>query len=490
MTAKPVHVLLISDDRGLRDRVESRRPPRATVHSVGSRDVQAGDWRSADQIWVDLDSVPREAVPAEGCRVYFYSAEQLPGEGLPAGLFIRKPCSPMALEVLWARVESCVPPRTSSCTLPVWLLDFLDLDIKSLCRRLVTDLAPRLGYRDASLYLHDREHAVLSLAGTTHSRSIDLAVPIGANSEHLMASVADSGGMLQTDCVSDELVTRDLRRSGERPYPDEGCLVAPLESDGRLWGVLNFSGRAGTTSTEDGLPLEAVFLFLGRALHHARVHEQARLEARVDGLTGLYNQRWMTEALEREIRRAERFSSPLAVLMIDLDGLKAINDRQGHAAGDRVLRHVASQITRVLRQFDGAARVGGDEFVVMLPGTTLAGARGVARRVLRAIRKNTPQFRNAPLHVAASIGAAEWRPGWEVVELLDAADQAMYRSKQNGRGAGGPRNWRPSEGGASSWLGSQSSNTSRSLPTFVGETRQNSRRTPPATPPTDGRSKG
>jgi diguanylate cyclase (GGDEF)-like protein len=290
-----------------------------------------------------------------------------------------------------------------------------------------------LGYRDVSLYLYDAEHGLLTLAETTHTRPVDLAVRVAAADQHLMAAVTRSGQMLRTDHVSAELAARKIEPHRARPYPDEGCLVAPLICSAQLWGVLSFSGRAPTAHTEVGLPLDEIFAFVARSLAHARAFEQARLEARVDSLTGLYNQRWMMEVLEKEIRRAQRFGTPLSVLMLDLDGLKAVNDRAGHAAGDCLLRHVASRIGAVLRQFDGAARVGGDEFIVMLPSTNLKGAQQVARRLLQSIRDDVAYFADHPLPITASAGAAEWCAGRDAKQLIEMADQAMYTARGQGR---------------------------------------------------------
>jgi diguanylate cyclase (GGDEF)-like protein len=357
---------------------------------------------------------------------------------LPAGIYIRKPCAPPVFEVLWAAVESdgsepVRAPPAADGGLPTWVLGFQELNLKALCRKCVAELAPHLGYRDVSLYLHDRRRGLLTLAETTHSRAIDLAVPLTAADDHLMVAVSRHGRLLRTERVGEHLAAYGIAPHPDRQYPDETCLVAPLMHDDDLWGALNLSGRVPGGVADERPSLEEVFRFLGAALHHARAYDEVRTEARVDGLTGLYNQRWITETLEREIRRAQRFNMPLAALMIDLDGLKVVNDREGHAAGDCVLQHVASRISAVLRQFDGAARVGGDEFVVMLPATSLRGAQPVAHRLLQSIGQDPASYRDVPLRITASIGVAEWQPEWDARQLLEAADRAMYRAKQQGR---------------------------------------------------------
>ncbi len=431
-----VDVLLISDDRHLTELAGRRQPPGAVLRCASPQAVTKELLVSTAQLWIDIDANPVIAPDlVRGRPVYFYS--QLPAEhgSRPDGIPVRKPCSPSVMDVLWAGAvsEREMPRPDPAHPLPDWLLDFHELDLKRLCRRCVGELAARLGYRDASLYLFDSNRGLLTLAETTHRRSIDLTVPLRDGEGRLMVATALAGRLLHTEHAQQELRARGLPAHPERGYRDDKCLIAPLVSEGRLWGVLNFSGRIRTRVTELGLPLASVFAFLARSLHHACVYEQARTEARVDSLTGLYNQRWMQEALGKEIRRAQRFNSPLSVLMVDLDGLKAVNDRQGHAAGDCLLRHIAGRIGGVLRQFDGAARVGGDEFVIMLPGTTLIGARQVARRLLDSIRENTALYQDAPLPISASVGIAEWRPDWDARQLLEAADRAMYTAKCSGR---------------------------------------------------------
>jgi diguanylate cyclase (GGDEF)-like protein len=440
MPDKLPDVLLVTDDGHLREAVARHRRVGGRLQSVSPSELSAGETPRARQVWIDLDTGAPVPEAGSGRRVYFHSGQPPTVEKLPPGLFIRKPCQGAVLEVLWAGVDvksaatsARSEARPTGRYLPAWLLDFQELELKALCRKCVSSLGLRLGYKDVSLYLYDPDHGLLTLAETTHKRPIDLAVRCDTEEPSLMAAVARGGRMLHTDRVATELAARRIKPHYDRPYADDGCLVAPLASTGQLLGVLSFSRRFHSPQTEVGLPLDDIFAFLARALEHARAYERVRLEARVDSLTGLYNQRWMIEALEREIRRADRFGTPLAVLMLDLDGLKAVNDRVGHAAGDCLLRHVAARISAVLRQFDGAARVGGDEFVVTLPATNLPGAQQVGRRLLQSIREDVAYFADAPLPITASAGAAEWRQGWDAKQLLEAADRAMYAAKSKGR---------------------------------------------------------
>jgi diguanylate cyclase (GGDEF)-like protein len=341
------------------------------------------------------------------------------------------------LDVLWAGVDLVpaggVPAQAAALALPDWSLDFHVIDLKELCRKFVLELPRRLGFRDASLYLYDVRHGLLKLAETTLTRAIDLTVPVDATDRRLMAVVAREGKILRAPQAGLALAARGIAADAARGYVDDECLVAPLLSGGRLWGVLNVSGRVSDAGDEPRADPQTLFAFLGRALHHACIYEQARVEARVDGLTGLYNQRWMAEALGKEIRRAQRYGTSLSILMVDVDELKVVNDGIGHGAGDALLRHTASRISAILRRFDGAARVGGDEFVIMLPATDLKGAQQVGQRLIRGIHEDVAQYQSRPLPTTVSVGAAEWRPGWDTERLLKAADGALYRAKRHGR---------------------------------------------------------
>ncbi|HKS77786.1 MAG TPA: GGDEF domain-containing protein [Gaiellaceae bacterium] len=171
-------------------------------------------------------------------------------------------------------------------------------------------------------------------------------------------------------------------------------------------------------------------LLLARPLLRAfRWTEEQASEARVDSLTGLANRRALEEVLAAEISRAQRFAHQLAVVLLDLDRFKEINDSFGHAAGDVMLRAVSRLLIGLARQGDTVARWGGEEFVVVLPETDLAGAQRFAERLRRAIEAQSV----GDMQTSASCGVATMLPEDNVEELLRAADQALYRAKSNGR---------------------------------------------------------
>jgi len=171
-------------------------------------------------------------------------------------------------------------------------------------------------------------------------------------------------------------------------------------------------------------------LVLARPLLRAfRWTEEQASEARIDALTGLANRRAVEEILAAEISRAQRFAHQLAVVLLDLDRFKEINDSFGHAAGDVMLRAVSRLLTSLARQGDTVARWGGEEFVVVLPETDPQGAQRFAERLRRTIEAHSV----GEMQTTTSCGVASMVPEDTVEDLLGAADQALYRAKSNGR---------------------------------------------------------
>jgi diguanylate cyclase (GGDEF)-like protein len=156
-----------------------------------------------------------------------------------------------------------------------------------------------------------------------------------------------------------------------------------------------------------------------------------------DPLTGVFNRRHYDDVLDKEFRRAARDDQPIAVLMVDLDHFKKINDTHGHPMGDYCLKQAAETINNtVKRPPDIVARYGGEEFVVLLPNTPPTGAREVAQQILEALRAleiATHDGHRIPLTASIGIGACQAHPGQAAAELMLAADQALYRAKHGGR---------------------------------------------------------
>ena len=150
-----------------------------------------------------------------------------------------------------------------------------------------------------------------------------------------------------------------------------------------------------------------------------------------DSLTGLYNRGVIAEILSKETEAFKRSGVPMCILLVDVDHFKSINDTYGHSTGDMVLRTIARILSRNLRSGDSAGRWGGEEFLVILPGTTLDGGLNVAKRLLSEIRRETET--SIGITVTVSIGVACLEGGDDPEGLVDKADKALYEAKRRGR---------------------------------------------------------
>jgi diguanylate cyclase (GGDEF)-like protein len=171
---------------------------------------------------------------------------------------------------------------------------------------------------------------------------------------------------------------------------------------------------------------------IDRSLNQARSKTHLRQEANIDHLTGLGNLRRLREHLEVEQSRIGRYGSSMAVVMVDVDKLKEINDRHGHPAGSRILKAIAQTFQSEIRETDLAVRYGGDEFVILLPHATMVEGAGLAERLLSRIRELRPEGIDISVSLGVSVLESAGRTAAEAV--LAQADAAAYRAKHGGGG--------------------------------------------------------
>jgi diguanylate cyclase (GGDEF)-like protein len=214
----------------------------------------------------------------------------------------------------------------------------------------------------------------------------------------------------------------------------ESLLAVPLRARNQSLGALVLTGRRGSFTAAAGRVLELVCNQAAAALSTIHLLERTKDMAVRDGLTGLYNRREFDRLLRQAIKREDRQSGRFALLLLDLDHFKKLNDTYGHLAGDAALRHTADVLKRSLRGGDQAARYGGEEFVALLPGTAEAGALHLGERVRKAIEGEKLVVDDARIHLSASLGIAVWpEDGREPDGLLASADRALYAAKDAGR---------------------------------------------------------
>jgi diguanylate cyclase (GGDEF)-like protein len=244
--------------------------------------------------------------------------------------------------------------------------------------------------------------------------------------ESAVDATGAAGGVLRERGV-------EVARTGNVELGGEPMLLTLSDAAGETVELILYprAGGFGPDAREIGEWLAGQ---AGIALENARLHSIAAQQAVTDPLTQLANRRRFMEALTSELSRVERFGGPLSLVLADLDDFKRINDRFGHPAGDEVLRQTARVLTQSLREVDLPARIGGEEFAILLPETQLAGAERLAERLRGAVAAlRVGASRGEPVEVTASFGVAAHREGWTDADLLRAADAALYRAKLAGK---------------------------------------------------------
>jgi diguanylate cyclase (GGDEF)-like protein len=273
--------------------------------------------------------------------------------------------------------------------------------------------------------------SLVTIAGAGDEKPIVATVGLSSEEADMAVSAPVDGRTARAVTVAyeypDEAETNgnDLIRHG---------VAVPIPGDAGAVGYLVvFSRASGHAFAEpEKSSLEDLAARAGPAIENALRFREARQLADLDALTGLHNRRYFHETLAREVARAQRYDRRLALVVFDLDGFKAINDHIGHLAGDGVLAEVAERVRSVVRSADVACRVGGDEFGVILPESTLADAELLSQRMQAVVAAN-PIGDAGTLQLSA--GAAELVPEDDATRFFERADRALYQAKQ-ARGVG------------------------------------------------------
>lgn len=351
------------------------------------------------------------------------------------------------------------------------------------------------GYVGALRAGRDQLRRNLDLLGDTLSSTLDLGRILTVVLDTAMAATGarsgavflSQGGGMRCEAssgfspeVTQQLRSADARsgagvvatvaRSGE---PMRGCngpeatsalgnlpdgtvwLAVPLISSGRVVGVMCLCDRLGGDEFDDSdtSSMRGFANHAAVAIDNVLLHQETQQLAVVDPLTGLANYRYFQTSTNREIERAHRFTRPLALLMLDVDHFREINDAHGHAAGDAVLVELAQRLDAEVREVDILARYGGEELVLVLPETDAAAGVQAATRLCELVRSAPVRLPNGiAINVTVSIGGAVYpEHGATVRALVDRADDALYAAKSAGRdrcriaGPDAPADLRPAD---------------------------------------------
>ena len=301
-----------------------------------------------------------------------------------------------------------------------------------------------LGELAGSIDLDEVLARTLEAAGGIAGADAALVTTTGFDGQPLVATLGLSAEEAERQAIAGPPDGRSARsigisyRYGSDELTQNGSLIhsgvaVPLLRDDEQLGFLTIFTRSGgrSFSEDDVQELEQLALRAGPAIENARRFREARQLADLDALTGLHNRRYFHETLAREVSRAQRYDRSLALIIFDLDDFKAVNDRIGHLAGDSVLADAAERVRDSVRSADIACRVGGDEFAVILPESTLLDADQLYRRIQQSV-SSRPIGQEGRLFLSA--GVTDLRPEDDGVSFFQRADEALYRAKETGKG--------------------------------------------------------
>jgi len=307
------------------------------------------------------------------------------------------------------------------------------LKLPDLLDHVMTSLRDEIGFDSCSLALADERDPqafVIHAASGLRQPYLGLQVPAGRGLHGVV--MGTKGPLYVPDMDADPRVFR------REPAVKSG-IYAPLVATGRVIGVLSaHRSEPHAFGDADLNLLTVVARYLAGAFEVARLHDQLKTAAATDTLTGLANRRAFFDRFDAELARSARTGEALSVSLLDLNGLKAINDRYGHSIGDRALVTAAETLGGNIRAFDLAARVGGDEFTLLFPGTARPQAEEIVERIGVATM-SVPGANGGAATVTFAWGAAAWPDDGDTTDaLLQAADRRLYTMKHASRPAPSP----------------------------------------------------
>lgn len=294
-------------------------------------------------------------------------------------------------------------------------------DYDTLLEHIVIAATKLLNTDRTTLFIFDGEKLVSRIAEGLEQ---EIALQLG---EGVAGRCAIERKIIAIDSVSEDTKISKIVAD----YKVNNLICAPIIFKKKLLGVIESFNKDGKFTAKDKNLISYLADAAAIALNNVQTFIALERLSILDPLTQLYNRTYFIKSLDKEIMRLNRYGGCLAIMFIDLDDFKKLNDQFGHTIGDIVLKEFANLLKNSLRDIDIAARFGGEEFVIMLPNTDKEGAYKTALRLEHSIAKTTLAGHN----VSASIGIATYYKGLTAKSLIDRADKAMYRVKKTQKGS-------------------------------------------------------
>lgn len=294
-------------------------------------------------------------------------------------------------------------------------------EFEQLIQKIVSSTTELLKTDRTTLFIFDGEKLVSKVA---EGLDREISLPLG---EGVAGQCAIERKIIAIDKVTEKTKIRKLVKD----YEIRNLICAPVIFKRKLLGVIESFNKEGNFTAKDRHLISYLADAIAIALNNVQSLMALERMSIIDPLTQLYNRSFFVKNLEKEIMRLNRYGGSLAIMFIDLDDFKKLNDMYGHTVGDIVLKEFANLIKNSLRDIDIAARFGGEEFVIMLPNTEREGAYATAKRLQEKMARTTL----AGHKITASIGIASYHKGLTAKSLIERADKAMYRVKKTQKGS-------------------------------------------------------
>jgi len=312
------------------------------------------------------------------------------------------------------------------------------LDINQIAEVCVKDISALVGAKLASLYLLDDKNNILHLQRCNHPFLLNKIVSLNQNPPSPMIIAINSKRLtLVSDIDTHQKPTiKKSQRAFVKNYKTKNCMIVPLICQNGVVGVLNLADKMEGDGFDcrDVAIIELCSQLIGASIGNIKLFEKVQRQATTDGLTGLADHKTFYELLEKELWRSRRHGGQIALIMVDIDNLKKVNDIHGHRAGDKAIVEISKKIKESIRQIDIAARYGGDEFSIILPNTSLADAVVIADRMVNSTANSSIIWMGEEIQLSISAGVGQYDSNFSPEDITNYSDQALYAAKEAGEG--------------------------------------------------------